>query len=128
MILFDTCTLLWLASDLDKLPRKVRTKISEHKDQLFISSISAFEIGIKHKRKLLSLPFDPDSWFKKALEHHGIKEIPVDSTILIKASQLPDVHKDPVDRIIIATAMLNNYKILTPDTHIHAYPEVSTMW
>ena len=54
--------------------------------------------------------------------------LPIDCEVAIRATQLPNLHRDPADRIIIATAMVHQLKIITPDQHIQAYPEIETVW
>jgi PIN domain nuclease of toxin-antitoxin system len=128
MFLLDTHVLLWLASDQTKLTEKVKITINSNAGSLYVSSISAFEIVIKHLKNKLELPLSPEIWFHRATTLHGIDEITINSEILIKAALLPQIHNDPVDRIIIATAMLNNAKILSKDTLISQYPGVNVIW
>jgi PIN domain nuclease of toxin-antitoxin system len=128
MALLDTCTLLWLVADQSKLSDQARTILSKKDEPLYISAISAFEIGIKHRRGALSLPMEPDVWYEEALGFHGVSEIPVSGTIAARSTMLPALHSDPCDRIIIATAQLHNLTILTPDQHIREYSDTSTAW
>ncbi len=62
------------------------------------------------------------------MELHGIDLLSVDCDVLLSATQLPNLHRDPADRIIVATAMIHQLKIITPDRHIKAYPEIETVW
>ena len=62
------------------------------------------------------------------LEHHGIVEIPVDSEIAVFSVNLPHLHNDPADRIIIATSMIKKIDILSPDAIIKKYPNVVIKW
>ncbi len=128
MILLDTCTLLWLASDQKKLSARAKKEIYKNAQALFVSSITAFEIAIKCRSRKLELPMPPMDWFTKALEFHGIHEIPVTSIIAISSVQLPPLHNDPCDRIIIATSQINSVEILTSDKLISAYNQVKVIW
>ena len=101
--------------------------ISKNAGKIFLSSISAFEIGLKWKKGLLLLPLPAHEWFALALASHGIIEIPVNSKVALRAIALPDLHNDPADRILIATAMENDLTLVTPDKHIQAYP-VPVLW
>ena len=127
-MLLDTCTLLWLASTPRRLPPKVRRVIANNAGNLFISAITAFEIGIKHRRGALELPLAPDEWIAQALDHHGVQEIPVDWRVAERSTSLPLLHKDPADRIIIATSLITGSPILTPDGEIKQYPGVTVVW
>lgn len=128
MILLDTCCLLWLASDQARLSDRARNEVSEHRDQLFVSAISAFEIGVKHSKGKLELPLSPVAWFAKAVEFHGLIEMPVSGAIAARSTQLPQLHADPCDRMIIATAQLHGMTILSPDGLIRDYPDTTVIW
>lgn len=128
MLLLDTCVLLWLASDHTKLSKNAIKLISKNAGTLFISSFTSFEIALKHKKKKLTLPASPKRWIPEILKHHGIIEIPVDSEIAVFSVNLPNVHNDPADRIIIATSMVKKIDILSPDSLIAKYPNVVVKW
>ncbi len=128
MLLLDTCVLLWLAADPDQLSQTARKRIAAASESLFVSSISAFEIAIKHKRKKLRLPLDPGPWFHSALLELGVNEIEPGAEILVRSAALPDLHADPCDRIIVATALIQSCPCLTPDALIHRYPGVDAVW
>ena len=121
MVLLDTCTLLWLAADQKKLSAKAKRTIEHSAGALFVSSISAFEIALKCRSNKLTLPLAPMSWFMETVDFHGVKEIPVTSAIAIHSAQLPLLHNDPCDRMIVATAQLNDMAILTCDQAIAQY-------
>ncbi len=127
MILLDTCSLLWLGLEQKKLSNTAKKIISENSENLFVSSISAFEIGLKYKQNKLELPLEPSIWFLEILNYYSIQEISLDSNIALISANLPFIHKDPADRFIIATAIKNNFKILTKDKYIHQY-EIETIW
>lgn len=123
MILLDTCALLWLSIDQEQLTNKAKQAIEKYAGNLYVSSISACEIGVKYSKGLLKLSSPALPWFEEALAWHGISEIPVNSKIAVQATLLPPIHRDPADRIIIATAIEKSLTILTADRHIHAYGE-----
>lgn len=129
MYLLDTCTYIWLVSDPKKLSPEVQKRIQFDHQGLLISSILGFEIGILVKKKRIILPQKTEEWLNHTQEFFGIKEIPMTSKIALLSTQLPKIHDDPVDRIIIATAIENNLTILTPDQHIKAYKKrVKVLW
>ena len=128
MILLDTCALLWLAIDPGQLSGAAREAVRKHSDRLFVSAISAFEIGQKHARGKLKLKLPPKRWFGRALELHGLHELSLDSTILLAATALPDRHRDPLDRILIATAQARKMTLLTPDPLMRSYTGTKVLW
>ncbi|MFQ5740945.1 MAG: type II toxin-antitoxin system VapC family toxin [Acidobacteriota bacterium] len=129
MYLLDTCTLLWLAGNAhERLSAKTVQILKRHGDFLFVSSISALEIGLKVGKGRLSLGIDPQTWFKRAVRAHGLHEIPVNGAIAAASTMLPPLHQDPCDRILISTALQCGLVILSPDEHLSRYPEVQTLW
>ena len=126
--LLDTCTLLWLAADQSHLSQRCREALEKASGKLYISAISAFEIGQKVARKKLELPMATSLWFPQVTLHHGLIEIPLSATTAAQASELPLLHNDPFDRIIIATAFASKLTILTPDHLIAQYPDVNVVW
>jgi PIN domain nuclease of toxin-antitoxin system len=101
-VLLDTCVFLWLADDQEMLSPRARQLIADNAGSLFISSISAFEIAVKHRKGALRLPLSPADWIGEALEHHGITDIPVDWRIAERSASLPPLHRAPADRLIVA--------------------------
>ncbi|MBF0239475.1 MAG: type II toxin-antitoxin system VapC family toxin [SAR324 cluster bacterium] len=77
---------------------------------------------------MLHLPLPASTWFEKALILHGLQEIPLSSAIAFRATELPLLHKDPADRMIIASSLEKNLCLLTPDTHIQEYPDIQWLW
>lgn len=127
-MLLDTCTLLWMTADQTKLSNSAKELIIKNSKSLFISSISAFEIAVKHQKGSIELPMPPREWVPAALRNHGVSEIPLDTAIAVRACELPLLHRDPCDRMIIATAPLLGVEVLTPDHLIKQYPDVIVRW
>jgi PIN domain nuclease of toxin-antitoxin system len=91
-----------------------------------VSAITAFEIGVKHAKGKLRLPSAPSRWVETALRLHDISVCPIDHRIALRATELPPIHGDPCDRLIIATAQMLGYPIITTDTKFKLY-EVTTI-
>lgn len=119
-MILDTCALLWLAQGSEKLSAFARERI-ETATSVFISAISAFEIGIKYRKGKLILPALPSEWLGVIIEHHGIEVIPLDARIALTATELPEIHNDPCDRIIIASARLLLLPVVTADSIYRQY-------
>lgn len=119
-MLLDTCALLWLAEGGKRLSPETRDRI-EQAPVVYISAISAFEIGVKYRSGKLKLPVPPADWFGAVVEHHGIAVEPLDWDVCVAATDLPPLHKDPCDRFIIATAKLRGLPVVTGDPHFSAY-------
>ena len=128
MLLLDTCILIWLDTDPPKVSAAAQEAIRANAGSLFVSAISMMEIAIKCRKGKLSLPLPPEQWFPQVLSAHGIAETAIDWPIALRSAQLPPLHADPCDRIIIATAQLRGMPIATPDPLIRAYPNVQIVW
>ncbi len=119
-MILDTCALLWLAAGSKQLSRSVLKKINEV-PIVYVSAISGFEIGLKAANGKLELPLPIEEWLGKITEHHGLTILPLELDVCIAASKLPPVHDDPFDRLIIATAKLNDLAVVTADERFEEY-------
>lgn len=128
MLLLDTHALVWLASDQDLLTDRCKNVIRQAAGRLFMSAISSLEIAILVKRNRLELPLPPEQFVAESLRHHGINEIPVDSKIAMTAAALPDIHNDPFDRILAATAIIHGLELLSKDAVLPNYPGLKVVW
>lgn len=128
MLLLDTHALVWLASDREQFTDRGRALIRESAGRLFMSAISSLEIAILVKRSRLQLPVPPERFVAESIRHHGITEMPVDSTIAMAAAALPDIHNDPFDRILAATAIVHRLELLSKDTVLPRYPGLRVVW
>ena len=128
MFLLDTHTFIWLASDRSRLPPQLIDLISSETEGLFISSITATEIGLLSNTRKINTYGSCEDFLFKNLKRLGVHEIPVDAQIALASTQLPAIHRDPFDRIIIATALTHGMTILTKDRIIPTYPKVKAVW
>jgi|UniRef100_UPI003783FF31 PIN domain nuclease of toxin-antitoxin system len=127
-LLLDTCAILWLAREVSRLGQAVRGIIRERPDSLYVSAISAFEIGVKHRKGKLDLDMSPEEWWNLAVTHHGLQVLPITDTVVLASTALPGLHADPCDRIIIATAEGIHASIVTSDQLITQYPSATVVW
>lgn len=128
MILLDTPVILWLAMDQSKLSETAITAIEKYAGELWVSPISALEIGKKVARGSLELPMDASQWFDFACHSHGLREEALNANTAAKSTELLPIHNDPFDRVLITTAIKKGMILLTPDRKIQQYPEVVTLW
>ncbi|MCF7853705.1 MAG: type II toxin-antitoxin system VapC family toxin [Candidatus Pacebacteria bacterium] len=128
MILLDTCALLWPNEARSRFPQKALDVLEQNADALAISAISLFEIGVKVKRGKLILPLRTDKWYRSLAHLYGLVEISISADIAALATDLPDIHRDPFDRLLIATALTRRLPILTADRIIPQYPQVQVVW
>jgi PIN domain nuclease of toxin-antitoxin system len=127
-VLLDTCALLWLAESPASLSAGARAAIASHADELFVSAISAFEIGLKHRKGRLNLGMEPEVWWRLATSHHGLTVVSVTDEIALASTALPPLHADPADRLIVATAAAIQAAVVTIDPLIRQYPNANVIW
>lgn len=131
MIVLDTHVVLWWINNPKKLSKKASKAIEESikQEEILISSISVLEIYMLVKKNRLELNSLADSWLQKVESLPFVKFIPVDNRIAAQSVNLPDLlHKDPADRIIIATALNIGCKLVTSDKKILNYSHVQSIW
>ena len=118
--LLDTCALVWLANGNGRMPVRVRRELAEA-DELYVSSVSAWEISRKLQKGTLILDDDMRTVWTNLVESYRLKVSPVTPEIAIVSTELPEIHKDPADRLIIATAKVGKLKVVTSDGRFPAY-------
>jgi len=126
-LLLDTCTFLWIVQGNPAVSPGVKELFSSPENAVFLSVISAWEISVKYGLGKLKLPLSPDIFVPRERSRHLITELPLQERDIFPLNKLPEIHKDPFDRMLICQAIENGLTILTPDEHIHQYP-VKTLW
>ena len=119
-MILDTCALLWLAEGGEELSLEARERI-EAAPAVYVSAISAFEIGLKCRSGKLKLPMPAAEWFESIVDHHRLGVLPLDWSVCIASTELPAIHKDPCDRFIIATAKSRRLPVVTGDPVFASY-------
>jgi PIN domain nuclease of toxin-antitoxin system len=128
MILLDTAAWIWRASDPERLSPRARRAIDQA-DGVLVSAISVWEVAMLVAKRRIQLDRPVERWVDIALALPGIQLSPLEPAIAVRSTKLPgELHPDPADRIIVATALENSVPILTPDERIRSYPHVQTVW
>jgi PIN domain nuclease of toxin-antitoxin system len=126
-ILLDTCAFLWLTADAPELSGKAKIMFQNTENAVYLSSVSVWEIIVKHQLGKLPLPSAPDDFIKQQCENHFIEYLALDEKAVFHLSRLPNHHRDPFDKMLICQAIAHDLTILTPDKMIIQYP-ASTVW
>lgn len=129
MILLDTHALLWWSLDPEQLSKRASNLAATMEERGgFASSISLWELGIKVQRGQLELPITV-SELARRLEKGGVVEVlPVDTRIWLGTLALKWDHRDPADRVIVATALSRGVPVLTKDYRVRDFGGVETVW
>ena len=121
-LLLDTHVFLWYITADPKLPESFRAATQDASNDVFLSSISVWEAVIKHGRGKLSLPTLPATYLPQQPTAHRIAALPVDEGAMVHLAELPPIHRDPFDRLLIAQAMQHELTLITVDRIFSAYP------
>jgi PIN domain nuclease of toxin-antitoxin system len=126
-LLLDTPTFLWVISDAPELSSDARKLFVDPGNEVYLSSVSAWEMVIKYALGRLPLPEPPERFVPIQRKQHGIDSLQLDEEAALHLTRLPLLHKDPFDRMLVCQAMVHDLVILTPDELVNQYP-VRTMW
>jgi len=126
-LLLDTCTFLWILADSPELSFKALDLFTDPTNKVCLSSVSTWEIGVKHALGRLPFPEAPSEFIPAMREAHGIESLSLDEESTLYIPRLPSYHKDPFDRMLICQAIQHELTILTPDPLINQYA-VRTVW
>jgi len=104
----------WVDPSANPLSASLVTTI-ERADQLAVSAITCWEVAWLVRRGRLELNLSFAEWLEQALEGSGVICLPIDRRIAVRAAELPEHHRDPADRLIIATAMERQAPLISLD-------------
>ena len=119
--ILDTHVFLWWNMDDPQLSATLREIISDGRNELYLSAVSTWEIAIKAGRGRLILPAPPPAYVPDRLILHGFQPLPISLSHALHVYSLPDHHRDPFDRLLIAQAQLEDIPILTADPIMARY-------
>ena len=127
IVVLDTHIWVWWLNDKFSYLSAQQIDFIEQSERVAVSVISCFEIAqlVKRERLILSLPVN--EWLDEALAPAGIELFPLTPAIACRAVELTDIHKDPFDRMIIATALLHQAKLMSVDNRFKQYPELNEL-
>lgn len=126
-LLLDTHAFLWWIIDAPQLSQRAREIIGDAENTLFLSAASGWEIAIKAGLGKLSLPADMTSFILSQMHINAITSLPILLSHALHVHTLPDLHRDPFDRMLIAQAQLESLPVITIDPKFTPY-QVEVIW
>lgn len=126
-ILLDTHAFLWWITDDPQLSVRARECMSGATQELFLSAASGWEIAIKVRLGKLTLPEDREAFISEQLRINAIQSLPIRMGHALHVAGLPDHHRDPFDRMLVAQSQLEGLPILSVDPQISQY-DVEVIW
>ncbi|MDY0903716.1 type II toxin-antitoxin system VapC family toxin [Pedobacter sp. CFBP9032] len=124
--LLDTHTLLWMQDDNKTLSTTAREILEDSRCNLYLSIASFWEISIKQSLGKLQLEYTLDELSESCLSNN-ILVLPIQLSALNILKNLPFIHRDPFDRIIVSTAIDMNFNLITKDLNLHRY-DANIVW
>ncbi|HBL29963.1 MAG TPA: VapC toxin family PIN domain ribonuclease [Acidobacteria bacterium] len=131
MIVLDTHTWIWWVASPEVLSPRAQMEIDRamEREEILISSISCWEIALLVRKGRLELTMPVAAWIARSEALPFVQFVPLDNRIALRSNHLPgEIHEDPADRIIIATALTAGASLVSRDTKIRDYPHVETIW
>lgn len=128
-VLLDTCAILWAVIEPERLSEKARSILSREDTQVQVSPISCAEIACAVERGRIELDRHWKLWFRHFVDQNAWRLVSIDLRIVEESYSLPEYsHRDPADRIIVATARLLQCPVVTADRQMVQYPHVDVVW
>jgi PIN domain nuclease of toxin-antitoxin system len=124
-LLLDTHIFLWLIDDDARLSDRFRQEIHDLNNDIFLSVVSLWECVIKYQLGKLSFPESPEIYLPQQRRKHLIKSLVVDEDSIAELINLPSLHRDPFDRLLISQALQYDLIMMTEDRAVLAYSQVS---
>ena len=119
--LLDTQHLLWLFIEPEKITKQRIKLLLDENNKIYFSQVSLWEISIKYKLGKLKLGGGSPKDFYNVVENTFLDCLHLENNVLISSYQLPMIHKDPFDRLLIWQAIQNNLVFITSDSSISGY-------
>ncbi|MGV3548888.1 type II toxin-antitoxin system VapC family toxin [Rhizobium sp.] len=123
-LLLDTCAVIWMTRDewVEDIAADAVSNAGSRGISLYVSPATAWELGMLLARGRIAETRSAKQWYESFRAQAGIEEMAVSADIFIASCSLPQLaHKDPIDRILIATAREHDLTIITRDRAILAY-------
>ncbi|BBK42414.1 twitching motility protein PilT [Allostella vacuolata] len=120
-LILDTHLLLWAANEPDRLPAAGRNLILDPTNTLLFSAVSIWEVAIKHGQGRDDFQIEPNR-LRRGLANAGYVELAMTSDHAATVAQLPPIHRDPFDRMLIAQAIAEGVLLVTSDPLVGRYP------
>jgi PIN domain nuclease of toxin-antitoxin system len=125
--ILDTHALLWFINDDKNLSLKAKSIIENADNEIALSSAVAWEISIKAKIGTISLYRELDSLITDILHHYNFTPLAITIPHVIRVNSLPDIHRDPFDRVLAAQSLSEDMPLITADPLIKKY-KIKTIW
>ena len=126
-LLLDTHAFIWATAWPQRLSPHVRNLLQNLRHTLFLSAASVWEISLKHALKKRDFKFDEDA-VTAGVDSLKCEVLPIDFRHVLALYRLPQLHRDPFDRMLISQAVADDLALITADQRLRDYKLVQTIW
>ena len=126
-ILLDTQIWLWAFLEKKRIRKRLTATLEDPANQLFLSAVSVWEAMMLFQNGNIEFAGDPQVWVRLALAHGFVAEAPLTNEIALHSRLIDLPHKDPADRFIAATALVNGFTLATSDKHLLGFRGIPTL-
>jgi PIN domain nuclease of toxin-antitoxin system len=127
-LLLDTQVLLWYSITPEKIPEKTLTLLRDTSVQIYVSSMTAWEISIKYNLGKLPEAKSLFENYQQRLAEYSFTELPFHVHHALLAGKLESPHKDPFDRALAAQALSNKLTLISQDEALKTFVELKILW
>ena len=120
-LLLDTHVWLWLVVSPERLTKQARSALADSANTLLLSAASVWEMAIKYRLGKLPLPCPPHEFVPMRLVRDGVQALAIEHHHAAHVATLPERHRDPFDRLIVAQAQLEGLTLVTADAQLSGY-------
>ncbi|MFP4302486.1 MAG: type II toxin-antitoxin system VapC family toxin [Spirochaetaceae bacterium] len=130
MILLDTHSWVWVAAQSERLSQKAIDEYYRARETkaVYISAISVWEVFLLSSKGRIRLPDSPAALLANTEQDDAVSIVPIDARIARLAVELPDIHRDPADRMILATAQEMGARVVSKDERLREYRVAEVVW
>lgn len=125
--LLDTHAFLWWIAGDDRLSDPASRTIADSANEILVSAASIWEIAIKARLGRLSIPGDPGQFIGGQVVENAFRGLPIVAGHALRVWELPDHHRDPFDRMLVAQAQVEGLALISRDPHVARY-DVEVIW
>lgn len=125
--LLDTHAFLWWISGDDRLSDRASQTIADGRNEIFVSAASIWEIAIKARLGRLSIPGDPGQFIGGQVVENAFRGLPIVAGHALRIWELPDHHRDPFDRMLVAQAQVEGLALISRDPEVARY-DIEVVW
>lgn len=120
--LLDTAALLMLMAEAENVPTALRQDLAAPAAEIFYSQVSTLEIQIKYQISKLPMPEEPATALPREIAKYDFTRLALTDAAIFGLSQLPPIHRDPFDRLLVSQARLAGLVLVSPDKVFSKYP------